>query len=185
MHALNADAHVTVVCPRDQLNPEVSFRVAQTQVRLLDRLYDPTVLPLPPFTADDANYSGTKGGNDVSNATNDWGEVSMVFVAIDDPIVSSEICTQCRALRIPVNVSDVPPECDFYFGSTYRNGPLQIMVSSNGKGPKLVNIVRRRITEGLPENIGESFERIGVLRAKLREQAPGTSQKLIAKRMTW
>lgn len=77
----------------------------------------------------------------------------------------------------------MPPECDFYFGSVHRDGPLQIMVSTNGNGPKIANLVRRRIAESLPENVGAAIKKVGELRRKLRKVAPGPEQG--PKRMQW
>ena len=70
-----------------------------------------------------------------------------------------------------------------YFGSVHRDGPLQIMVSTNGKGPRLANIVRRQIAANLPPNIGQAITRVGMLRKKLRQVAPDISEG--PKRMAW
>ena len=113
----------------------------------------------------------------------DLDGVDMVLTAVDDPIASSEIYTLCHDRRIPANIADVPPECDFYFGSVHRDGPLQIMVSTNGKGPKLANIVRKSIERNLPANIGDAVTKVGMLRGKLRVVAPNIEQG--PKRMQW
>lgn len=97
----------------------------------------------------------------------------MVLTAVDDVEKSREICALCRKRKIPVNVADIPPSCDFYFGSQIRSGPLQIMISTNGQSPKLANLIRRRIENSLPEGVGEAIEKVGTLRCKLRERAPG------------
>ena len=107
----------------------------------------------------------------------------MVLTAVDDPIASSEIYRLCHERRIPANIADVPPECDFYFGSVHRDGPLQIMVSTNGNGPKIANIVRRQIAAGLPENVGAAIQKVGLLRRKLRKIAPAVEES--PKRMQW
>lgn len=109
--------------------------------------------------------------------------ISMVLVAIDDPEASTEIWQLCKERRIPANIADVPPECDFYFGSVHRDGPLQIMVSTNGNGPKMANIVRRRIAKSLPPNIGDAIAKVGELRKRLRVVAPGNGEG--PKRMQW
>jgi len=109
----------------------------------------------------------------------------MVLTAIDDVERSREICGMCRALKIPVNVADIPPLCDFYFGSQIRDGPLQIMISTNGKGPKLANLIRKKIEQSLPEHAGEAIEKVGVLREQLKERAPGVGGELGKKRMRW
>jgi precorrin-2 dehydrogenase/sirohydrochlorin ferrochelatase len=107
----------------------------------------------------------------------------MVMTAVDDPDASSQIFKLCKERRIAANIADVPPECDFYFGSVHRDGPLQIMVSTNGNGPKLANIVRRQIAANLPNNIGAAIQRVGLLRKKLRKVAPNIEEG--PKRMQW
>lgn len=155
LHALNADAKVTVVCPSSGLNDEVSFRVSEGQVSHVDRTFEPQ----------------------------DLDGADMVLCAIDDPVASSRVWQLCKERRIPANIADVPPECDFYFGSIHRDGPLQIMVSTNGNGPKMANIVRRKIADALPDNTGTAIENVGRLRKKLREIAPDSGQG--PKRMKW
>ncbi|KAK4677614.1 Bifunctional dehydrogenase and ferrochelatase [Podospora pseudoanserina] len=157
VHLLNADAVVTVICPSSGLNAEVSYRVAQKQVTHVDRIFLPSDL-------DDK----------------DW---SMVLVAIDDPAASTQIWKLCKQKRLVANIADVPPECDFYFGSVHRDGPLQIMVSTNGKGPRLASMIRRFIAKQLPSNAGRAIEAIGELRVKLRQVAPKPEEG--PKRMSW
>ncbi|KAJ5812464.1 hypothetical protein N7474_008765 [Penicillium riverlandense] len=155
VHALNADANVTVVCPRSGLNDEVSFRISQNQVTHIDRNFEPR----------------------------DLDGADMVLCAIDDPAASTRVWQLCKEKRIPANIADVPSECDFYFGSVHRDGPLQIMVSTNGNGPKLASLVRKKIAETLPGNMGAAIQNVGVLRRKLREVAPHAEEG--PKRMKW
>lgn len=107
----------------------------------------------------------------------------MVLVAIDDPAASTVIWKLCKQKKIPANIADVPPECDFYFGSVHRDGPLQIMVSTNGKGPRLAAIIRKYIAQQLPKNAGNAIEAIGGLRQKLRKMVPDPEAS--PKRMGW
>ncbi|TQN72294.1 Siroheme biosynthesis protein met8 [Colletotrichum shisoi] len=155
LNCLDADAKVTVVCPASGLNPEVAHRAEHAQVTHVDRLFEPS----------------------------DLDGADMVLVAIDDPAASTAIWKLCKERRIPANIADVPPECDFYFGSVHRDGPLQIMVSTNGKGPRLAAIIRRQIAKSLPKNAGNAIEAIGTLRAKLRKIAPNSEES--PKRMGW
>lgn len=57
------------------------------------------------------------------------------------------------------------------------------MVSTNGNGPKLANIVRRQIAAGLPANLGEAVVKVGALRKRLRAIAPAPADG--PKRMDW
>ncbi|KAI1332359.1 putative siroheme synthase Met8 [Xylariaceae sp. FL0255] len=162
LNVLNADAKVVVVSPSSGLNPEVRHRIENNEVLHIDRVFEPTDLEsLPP-----------------TNSPPD-----MVLVAIDDPAASSQIWKLCKQHRIPANIADVPPECDFYFGSVHRDGPLQIMVSTNGKGPRLAASIRKWIGSHLPNGVGNAIERIGELRVKLRQTAPNSEDG--PKRMRW
>lgn len=84
-----------------------------------------------------------------------------------------------------MNVADVPPECDFYFGSQIRRGPLQVMVSTSGRGPRIAALIRKRIENSLPPNVETAIERVGQLRSELRKMAPGTGGELGQRRMKW
>ncbi|KAJ5984690.1 siroheme synthase Met8 [Penicillium waksmanii] len=140
LHALNADAKVTVVSPTTGLNPEVSYRIAENQVTHIDRTFEPS---------------------DLDNA-------DMVLCAIDDPEASTQVWKLCKERRIPANIADVPP---------------RVMVSTNGNGPRLAAIVRRKIADALPENMGAAIENVGSLRKMLRAVAPDAKEG--AKRMKW
>ncbi|RDL31959.1 putative siroheme synthase [Venustampulla echinocandica] len=155
LHVLNADAKVTVVSPREGLNPEVAYRIEKGQVDYIDRKFEPS----------------------------DLDNVDMVLTAVDDPDASTQIWKLCKERKVPANIADVPPECDFYFGSVHRDGPLQIMVSTNGKGPRMANIIRRSIVENLPPNAGEAISKVGRLREMLRKVAPAPEEG--PKRMAW
>ena len=160
LNLLNADAKVLVVCPRNGLNDEVAYRIDNGQVKHADRVF----LPI-----------------DLEPERN----VAMVLTAIDDPEASTRIWKYCKKVKVPANIADVPPECDFYFGSVHRDGPLQIMVSTNGNGPRLAAAIRRQIGEMLPTGTGDSIQKVGQLRRRLRRTAPGKTTQDINKRMGW
>jgi precorrin-2 dehydrogenase/sirohydrochlorin ferrochelatase len=158
LNCLNSDAAVTVVCPASGLHPEVAHRVSEQQITHIDGPFAMHHLDTTP-------------------------PPSLVLCAVDDPAASTEIYKACQARRIPANIADVPPECDFYFGSTHRDGPLQIMVSTNGNGPRMAAIVRRWIGNKLPPNAGQAIIQVGLLRRMLRVIAPHADEG--TKRMRW
>ncbi|KAK9475901.1 putative NAD(P)-binding-domain-containing protein [Lipomyces japonicus] len=161
-HLLVADALVTVICPTDGLSDELQYRVLKSKIKHVPRKFDVT--------------------------TDLAGEQlpAVVMVAVDDPVASTQIYIACKRLRVPVNIADVPPECDFYFGSMYRDGPLQVMVSTNGNGPKMANVVRRKIEHELKrEPLGDAIDKLGRLRTRVREAIPGNEKADIRRRMKW
>jgi precorrin-2 dehydrogenase/sirohydrochlorin ferrochelatase len=156
---LVADAFITIISPHEGLHP-----LTRRYINSSDRI-----------TYHDRVFAGSE----------DLVDVDMVLTAVDDVEKSREICTMCRALKIPVNVADIPPSCDFYFGSQIRDGPLQIMISTNGQSPKLANIIRKKIEHSLPPSAGEAIKRVGELRAQLKERAPGVGGDVGKRRMRW
>jgi len=82
----------------------------------------------------------------------------------------TQISTLCRRLRIPVNVADAPSLCSFTLLSTYSDGPLQIGVTTSGKGCKLSARIRREIAASLPSHLGDAVERLGTMRRRIWEE---------------
>jgi len=156
-HVLTAGAKVTVVSPAQGLTEQTKSLIDANRIVFCDRTFLST---------------------DLDNA-------DMVLTAIDEVELSRDIAASCRARRIPVNVADDPSYCDFYFGSQIRQGPLQIMISTNGKSPKLANIIRKRIEESIPKGAGEAVEKVGLLREKLMVRAPGVGGEVSKRRMKW
>jgi uroporphyrin-III C-methyltransferase len=81
-----------------------------------------------------------------------------------------EIAAKCRRLRIPVNVVDAPQLCTFTLLSTHSAGPLQIGVTTSGRGCKLASRIRREIAAALPPDLGDAVDRLGAMRKKIWEQ---------------
>lgn len=158
---LTTDAHITVMSP-SLLHPRTRKLLSQYTLRIthLDKTYD-------------------------DSGSSELLKYDMVLTAVDDFEVSQSICQICRDHRIPVNAADIPELCDFYFGSQIRDGPLQIMVSTNGNGPRLANLVKSKIEQALSGIEGTAIQKVGALRMKLKERAPGVGGELGKKRMAW
>ena len=109
----------------------------------------------------------------------------MVMTAIDDNPLSRSICLECRGKGVLVNIADVPPLCDFYFAAQFRRGPLQVMLSTGGMGPRIGALVRDRVERALPVNLEDAIVGVGELRKDLRKRAPGVGGELGQRRMDW
>ncbi|KAH9484112.1 Siroheme biosynthesis protein met8 [Psilocybe cubensis] len=112
-------------------------------------------------------------------------DMDMVLTALDDNELSRSIVELSRQRRIPVNAADIPDLCDFYFGAQIRDGPLQIMISTNGNGPRIASLIKTRLQKGLSGLEGEAIIKVGQLRNKLKERAPGVGGQLGRDRMKW
>ncbi|KAK8071727.1 uroporphyrin-III C-methyltransferase [Apiospora saccharicola] len=99
------------------------------------------------------------------------GVVDAVFVTSGprDP-QSAQISGFCKRNRIPVNVVDSPQLSTFSLLSTHTDGPLQIGVTTNGRGCKLASRIRREIAASLPQDLGAACSRLGDARKRIQEE---------------
>ncbi|KEY65758.1 hypothetical protein S7711_05587, partial [Stachybotrys chartarum IBT 7711] len=98
------------------------------------------------------------------------GFVDAVFVTTGpkDPL-GSRISESCRRRRIPVNAVDAPHLCTFTLLSAYADGPLQVGVTTNGRGCKLASRIRRDIAASLPQGLGAACDRLGAMRRRVQQ----------------
>lgn len=161
---LRNGANVTVVAP--EIDSEITaYKDEGKAIEIIQRKYEPSDLE-----------------------SQRW---AMVLTAIDDRQVSRAICYACRDKRIPVNVADMPDECDFYFGSMVERGPLQVMVSTNGKSPRLAHKIRKQLEQDIDElGVEKAIENISKLRDMVRQKTTGEGDEgynkdSIKTRMGW
>ncbi|KAF2456812.1 uroporphyrin-III C-methyltransferas-like protein [Lineolata rhizophorae] len=97
--------------------------------------------------------------------------VDAVFVTLGSANPKgAKISADCRRLRIPVNVADAPGLCTFTLLSSYTDGPLQVGVTTSGKGCKLASRIRREMAASLPSDLGKAVDRLGAMRRKIWEE---------------
>jgi len=97
----------------------------------------------------------------------DLGGANLVIASTDDTSVNEQIAADCRARRIPVNVVDVTPLCEFIIPAIVESGSIQIAVSTGGKSPAIA----RTLKEDLQRAIGPEYAEINDVLATLREGA--------------
>ena len=65
---------------------------------------------------------------------------------------------------------DAPNLCTFTLLSTHSDGPLQIGITTSGKGCKLASRIRREIVSILPHKFGDAVGRLGTMRRRIWEE---------------
>lgn len=190
LHLLRADAKVTVVTG-PKTDPKLLELHEQGQLHALhQRDYTPHDLTMyeqtPPFSV--ASYQDV--GPDHYAAIDDMvvnQHFACVCCCIDDPVTSTEVYYQCKYLRLPVNIADKPPMCDFYFGSMFNQDSLQIMISTNGKSPRLLKMIKDDIARQFAGvRLTDAVENLGLIRSTLRAQkVPENDLASIDARMQW
>lgn len=97
----------------------------------------------------------------------DSGDVegaNLVIASTDDQPVNEQIAADCRARRIPVNVVDVTPLCEFIVPAIIESGSVQIAVSTGGKSPALA----RTLKQDLQRLIGPEYAEVNDILGSLR-----------------
>ena len=102
---------------------------------------------------------------------------ALVFVA--ERSADAELAkAEARARHIPLNVVDMPEECDFYVPSIVDRAPLTVAVSTEGDAPVLARLVRAQIEAMLSPETG----RLAKLAGSLRDRVAGALSKTQARR---
>ena len=97
----------------------------------------------------------------------DLDGANIVIASTDDQSVNEQIAADCRARRIPVNVVDVTPLCEFIVPAIIEKGSIQIAVATGGKSPALA----RTLKEDLQRAIGPEYAEVNDVLGTLREEA--------------
>ena len=69
-----------------------------------------------------------------------------------------------------MNCVDAPNLCTFTLLSTHSDGPLQIGITTSGKGCKLAARIKREVAASLPPDLGQGVERLGTIRRRIWEE---------------
>jgi len=97
----------------------------------------------------------------------DLDGASIVIASTDDQRVNEQIAADCRARKIPVNVVDVTPLCEFIVPAIVESGSIQIAISTGGKSPA----VARTLKEDLQRMVGTEYAEVNDLLGSLRDSA--------------
>lgn len=96
----------------------------------------------------------------------DLNAAALLFVA-EQSADADAAKAEARRQGIPVNVVDVPEECDFYTPSIIDRAPLMVAVSTEGDAPVLARLVRARIEAMLSPELGKLARLAGSLRERV------------------
>ena len=97
----------------------------------------------------------------------DLDGASIVIASTDDTAVNEQVAADCRRRRIPVNVVDVTPLCEFIVPAIVEKGSVTLAVSTGGKSPALA----RTLKEDLQRMVGPEYAEVNDVLGTLRESA--------------
>ena len=106
----------------------------------------------------------------------DLDTADFVIAASDDRELNRNIAIECRKRRIPVNSVDDPENCDFIFPAVIKKGDLTVSISTGGASPAYASMLKKKINDMLPENIGIILEKMSKARKIVPEKYPDLTQ---------
>ncbi len=95
--------------------------------------------------------------------SSDLDNAALLFVAEEGEDAESAK-VEARLRGVPLNVVDVPAECDFYTPSIVDRAPLTVAISTEGDAPVLARLVRAQIEAMLSPRLGRIASLAGGLR---------------------
>lgn len=101
----------------------------------------------------------------------------LAFVATDSEQLNSQIQQIAKRKKVPVNVVDAPPLCDFITPSIVDRNPVTIAMSSGGSAPVLLRYLRERLESWIPENYSRLGKFAEFWRNKVKKALPTVTQR--------
>ncbi|MBE1299872.1 MAG: uroporphyrinogen-III C-methyltransferase [Alteromonadaceae bacterium] len=101
----------------------------------------------------------------------------LAFVATDSEETNSQIQQIAKNKKVPVNVVDAPPLCDFITPSIVDRNPVTIAMSSGGSAPVLLRYLRERLESWIPENYSRLGKFAEFWRNKVKQSLPTVTQR--------
>lgn len=83
---------------------------------------------------------------------------NLVIAATDDETVNQAVAAEAMSLGIAVNVVDQPELCTWITPSIIDRDPMLIAMSSSGKAPLLLRMLREQVEKSLPDGYGKLAE---------------------------
>lgn len=107
-----------------------------------------------------------------------------VIAATDDETLNGRVSEYCMAEHIPVNVVDDRAKCSFLFPALVQEGDLTIGICTNGRSPAAAAWVRKKISQQLPDGLGQTIDLMGQIRTYIMEaDAPEAARKDILEKL--
>lgn len=188
-HMIVAQAKITVITGETKVHPQILKLNEQGAIhKLIERNYQPSDLKMYENEGIDIEFD--KVTEEDFTKINEYlhnNRFEVVCCCIDDHILSAKIYFQCKLLGINANIADKPELCDFYFGAMINKDNLQIMISTNGKSPRLLKIIKDIIKKQIDDiDLNKAIENLNLVRFNLRKlKLPENDVNTIDLRMQW
>ncbi|QCI17234.1 uroporphyrinogen-III C-methyltransferase [Buchnera aphidicola (Aphis helianthi)] len=94
----------------------------------------------------------------------------LVIAATSNSELNKKIFQKCNKFKILINVVDDQSKCSFIFPSIIDRSPIVIAISSGGKAPVLLRLLREKIESILPMRLGNIAKIAGDWRSIIKKR---------------
>ncbi|MDF7670116.1 siroheme synthase CysG [Orbaceae bacterium ESL0721] len=101
----------------------------------------------------------------------------IVIAATNNRALNQQVSEACEARHIFCNVVDDPELASFIMPSIIDRSPILVAVSSMGKAPVLVRLLREKLETLLPLNLGYLANYAGQLRDRVKQCFPSSTNR--------
>lgn len=108
-----------------------------------------------------------------SFCADDLDGCNLAIAATNNREINAAVYHAATQRGIFANSVDDPENCDFFFSSNLRRGPLQIAISTRGESPALGQGIRDLLEAQLPLDLGDRLRALGAQRRNILSQQPG------------
>ena len=148
----------------------VCARKAETMMK-----YGARVTIVSPEFTDEIEAWAREGRLALKRKTYDTSDVygaNIVIASTDDQSVNEQVAADCRARRIPVNVVDVTPLCEFIVPAIVESGSIQVAISTGGKSPAIARTLKEDLQRAIGPEYAEVNDVLGTLRDGAKQVLP-------------
>src|SRR5436305_483388 len=158
---IDVEDHVVIIIG----GGEVCARKAETMMRYGAKV----TIVSPEFTPEIEQWAadGKLALRRKRYSSDDLDGASIVIASTDDTPVNEQVAADARARKVPVNVVDVTPLCEFIVPAIIEKGSVTLAVSTGGKSPALA----RTLKEDLQRIVGPEYAEVNDVLGTLRESA--------------
>jgi uroporphyrin-III C-methyltransferase / precorrin-2 dehydrogenase / sirohydrochlorin ferrochelatase len=113
--------------------------------------------------------------------TGDLAGFNLAIAATDLVEINRNVANEGKALNILLNVVDEPDLCSYITPAIIDRDPMIVAMSSSGKSPVLIRLLREQIEKIMPENYG----RLADFSFKFRDHVKARIETIKGRRHFW
>ena len=92
-----------------------------------------------------------------------------ILVPVEDSGLAKQIAVDAASEGVLLNAMDIPDLCSWIAPAVVHRGNLAVAVSTGGKSPAMARLVKGRVEEAIPKELGSLLEVVAEVRKELHQ----------------